>query len=79
MFSTQTNLPRLAVGAILAALAGFPVCAQSLQERVSACFVCHGERGQSQIPEVPSRAPSRHFIPWSSWSCFETSYASPNR
>jgi cytochrome c553 len=54
MLSTQTNLPRLAVGAILAVLAVFPVCAQSLQERVSTCFACHGERGQSQIPEVPS-------------------------
>jgi cytochrome c553 len=54
MFSTQTNLPRLAVGAILAVLADFPACAASLQERVSTCFACHGERGQSQLPEVPS-------------------------
>src|SRR5215472_5217596 len=30
-------------------------------------------------PKYLRWAPSRHFIPWSSWSCFETSCASPNR
>ena len=45
---------RCAVGVILAVLAGLPVCAQSLQERAPACFACHGEKGQSQLPEVPS-------------------------
>jgi cytochrome c553 len=45
---------RCAVGVILAVLAGLPVCAQSLQERTPACFACHGEKGQSQLPEVPS-------------------------
>ncbi len=54
MLSIQMNMPRLAVGAILAVLAGFPVCAQSLQEHVSTCLACHGEKGQSQLPEVPS-------------------------
>jgi cytochrome c553 len=54
MFSIRTTLPRLALGGILAVLAGFPICAQSLQERVSTCFACHGEKGQSQLPEVPS-------------------------
>jgi len=54
MFSIQMNVPRIAVGAILVGLAGFPACAQSLQEHMSTCFGCHGEKGQSQLPEVPS-------------------------
>src|SRR5215468_1423854 len=54
MFTNQTNLLRIAVAAIFAGLAGFPACAQSLQERVPTCFACHGEKGQSQLPEVPS-------------------------
>ena len=45
---------RIAIEAILAVLAGFPVCAQSLQDRASTCLSCHGEKGQSQLPEVPS-------------------------
>jgi|GraSoiStandDraft_39_1057311.scaffolds.fasta_scaffold270154_2 cytochrome c553 len=54
MFTIQTKKLRLAVEAILVVLAGFPACAQSLQEHVSTCFACHGEKGQSQLAEVPS-------------------------
>ena len=54
MFTNQTKMLRIAVAAIFAGLAGFPACAQSLQERVPTCFACHGEKGQSQFPEVPS-------------------------
>jgi cytochrome c553 len=54
MFTIQTKNLRIAVGAIVAMLAGFPACAQSLQEHTSTCFACHGEKGQSQLPEVPS-------------------------
>ena len=54
MFSIEMNLPKVALGAALGLLAAFPVGAQSLQERVPTCFVCHGEKGQSQLPEVPS-------------------------
>src|SRR5215470_8526221 len=54
MFTNQTKMLRIAVAAILAGLAGFPACAQSLEERVPTCFACHGEKGQSQLPEVPS-------------------------
>jgi len=50
----QTKLPKLAFAAIFGGLVAFPACAQSLQERVSTCFDCHGEKGQSQRPEVPS-------------------------
>jgi len=54
MFTNQTKMLRIAVAAIFAGLAGFPACAQSLQERVPTCFACHGEKGQSLLPEVPS-------------------------
>ena len=54
MFPMQTKLPRIAFVAIFGGLAAFPACAQSLQERVPTCFACHGEKGQSQRPEVPS-------------------------
>src|SRR5215831_3598332 len=50
----QTKSPKLAFAAIFGGLVAFPACAQSLQERVSICFDCHGEKGQSQRPEVPS-------------------------
>ena len=45
---------RCALAVVLAALAAAPVCAQSLQERLPACLACHGEKGESQLPEVPS-------------------------
>ena len=54
MFTIQTKMLRIAVEAIVAVLVGFPACAQSLQEHMSTCFACHGEKGQSQLPEVPS-------------------------
>jgi cytochrome c553 len=54
MLTIQTKMRRIAMKAILAVLAGFPACAQSLQEHMSTCFACHGEKGQSQLPEVPS-------------------------
>jgi len=43
-----------ALAIVLAALAAAPARAQSLQERLPACLACHGENGQSQLPEVPS-------------------------
>ena len=54
MFTIQTKMLRIAVVAILAVSAGLPACAQSLQEHMSSCLACHGEKGQSQLPEVPS-------------------------
>jgi cytochrome c553 len=54
MLTIQTKMLRIAIEAILAVLAGSPACAQSLQEHISICFACHGEKGQSQLPEVPS-------------------------
>src|SRR5215813_352193 len=43
-----------ALAVVLAGLAALPVYAQSLQERLPACLACHGENGQSQLPDVPS-------------------------
>jgi cytochrome c553 len=54
MLPMQTKLIRIAFAAIFGGLAAFPACAQSMQERMSTCFDCHGENGQSQRPEVPS-------------------------
>src|SRR5437588_8180877 len=54
MFPIQTKLLRIVFAAIFGTLAAFPACAQSLHERMSTCFDCHGENGQSQRPEVPS-------------------------
>jgi len=54
MLPMQTKLLRIAFAAILAGLGAFQACAQSLHERMSTCFDCHGENGQSQRPEVPS-------------------------
>lgn len=31
-----------------------PACPQSFQERMAPCLACHGEKGQSENPEVPS-------------------------
>lgn len=42
------------VVAVLAALAALPVAAATLEERLAPCLACHGETGQSAIPEVPS-------------------------
>jgi cytochrome c553 len=54
MLTMQPKMHRIAIEAIIAILAGSPACAQSLQEHMSTCFACHGEKGQSQLPEVPS-------------------------
>lgn len=35
-------------------LVGFAVHAASLQERLEPCLACHGEKGQSESPDVPS-------------------------
>jgi cytochrome c553 len=40
---------------LLIALAGsVPAGAQSFEERVQLCLACHGDKGQSETPEVPS-------------------------
>jgi cytochrome c553 len=40
--------------AVLVSLVALPVAAATLAERFAPCLACHGEHGQSAIPEVPS-------------------------
>jgi|SRR5215831_10885889 cytochrome c553 len=42
------------VVAMLVLLSALPASAASLEERLAPCLACHGEKGQSEIPEVPS-------------------------
>jgi cytochrome c553 len=42
------------IAAALASLAAATAAAQTLQERIPTCLACHGEKGQSQIENVPS-------------------------
>jgi cytochrome c553 len=42
------------LGVVLVLLAALPVAAATLEERLAPCLACHGEQGQSAIPEVPS-------------------------
>jgi cytochrome c553 len=44
----------LVLGMTLIGLAAFPAQAQQLEARLPTCFACHGENGQSQLPETPS-------------------------
>jgi cytochrome c553 len=50
----------LAVAALLAFVA-LPVSAASLDERLAPCLACHGEKGQSIVPEVPSLGAQPEF------------------
>jgi len=45
---------RSLVVAVLVSLVALPVAAATLEERLAPCLACHGEQGQSAIPEVPS-------------------------
>jgi len=40
--------------AVLVWLAALPVSAATLEEQLAPCLACHGEKGQSATPEVPS-------------------------
>jgi cytochrome c553 len=50
--------------AALVALAAlrFSAAAATLDERLAACLACHGEKGQSIIPEVPSLGAQPEFF-----------------
>ena len=43
-----------AAAVLIFALSSTTLCAQPLDARLPVCFGCHGENGQSQLPEVPS-------------------------
>jgi cytochrome c553 len=42
------------LGAVLVSLLTRPIRAQSLEDRLPACWACHGQNGQSQVSDVPS-------------------------
>jgi cytochrome c553 len=39
---------------VMTLLAGGPAVAQSLQDKIAACAACHGEKGLSPNPDIPS-------------------------
>jgi len=45
---------RSIVAAALVLLSALPASADTLETRLAPCLACHGEKGQSAIPEVPS-------------------------
>jgi cytochrome c553 len=45
---------RSIVAGALVLLSGWSAAADTLEARLVACLACHGEKGQSAIPEVPS-------------------------
>jgi cytochrome c553 len=45
---------RIVAAAALACAAGGPLFAETFSERVAPCLACHGEKGQSETPEIPS-------------------------
>ena len=49
----RSYLIRTAAALLLGAL-NAPLHAQTLAERAAPCLACHGEKGQSETPEVPS-------------------------
>jgi cytochrome c553 len=42
------------IAAILMGVTALPAGAESLNERLQPCLACHGEKGQSELNEVPS-------------------------
>jgi len=48
------HMRSLAVGTILLALAATSALAQSVPDRLAPCLACHGDKGQSETPDVPS-------------------------
>ena len=44
----------IAAAAALACAASQPLYAETLAERAAPCLACHGEKGQSENPEIPS-------------------------
>ena len=45
---------KLAVAILVSVLTSFAARTQTLDARLPTCLACHGENGQSQLPEVPS-------------------------
>ena len=49
----RSHLIRTAAALLIGALTA-PLHAETLAERAAPCLACHGEKGQSETPEVPS-------------------------
>ena len=45
----------------LGCIVALPATAQTVAERLPTCLACHGEKGQSQSPEVPSLGAQTEF------------------
>src|SRR5215475_1378122 len=54
MLRSKGGIMRSLAGVVLVLLAALSVSAAPLEERLASCLACHGEQGQSAIPEVPS-------------------------
>lgn len=54
MSNTMQFARQLAAAATLACFAIAPLRAETFAERAAACLACHGEKGQSETPEIPS-------------------------
>jgi cytochrome c553 len=50
-----------AVALMLGCLVALPAAAQTVQERLPTCLACHGEKGQSTLPDVPSLGGQQAF------------------
>jgi cytochrome c553 len=50
-----------AVALVLGCLVALPTAAQTVQERLPICLACHGEKGQSTLPDVPSLGGQQAF------------------
>jgi cytochrome c553 len=51
---TEAHMRGLLGAALVLMMAALPATAASLEERLAPCLACHGEKGQSEQPEVPS-------------------------
>ena len=52
---------RIVVALALCSLT-FPAAAQAVKERLPTCLACHGEKGQSENPDVPSLGAQQVFF-----------------
>src|SRR5690348_1828988 len=47
------DIRAISLAILLLGLATFPLCAQSIEEKVQVCATCHGDNGLPKIPEAP--------------------------
>jgi cytochrome c553 len=59
ILSKRTNMPianmiRSIIAAALICFASQPLAAETIAERAAPCLACHGEKGASETPDIPS-------------------------